>query len=134
MPAVPTIDDDDDRVDFDNEEEEEAVLQKRGERGRDKAARKVSQRSYTHCTKWCPANKFKCTGRGGPDKCDLFDSFGNRRCGRCARVNAKDAGEPKTKGLNAYTCTAAKSDIDCFDPDSCEYYNNRLKDRLQNNA
>ena len=49
-------------------------------------------------------------------------------------MNAKDAGEPKTKGLNAYTCAAAKSDIDCFDLDSCEYNNNRLKDRLQSNA
>ena len=52
---------------------------------------------------------------------------------RC-QVNAKDDGEPKTKGLNPYTCAAAKSDIDCFDLDSCEYNNNKLKDRLQSNA
>ena len=71
-----------------------------------------------------------------PNKCDLFDLAGTRRCGRCARANAKDDKESKTEGLNAYTCLVATCPLTGIDLDSCldscqyyTYYNSKLKSR-----
>ena len=73
----------------------------RGQRGPDKPTTRRRPRQCDCCKKWCPEHSSKCTGRGGANKCDLFDLAGNRRCGRCARANMKDDKASKTEGLNA---------------------------------
>ena len=100
-----------------------------GERGRDKGQRKRqgTKKRCSLCSEWkAPDHMFICTGRGGPAKCDLFDSGGNRRCGRCTRAYANDKADPKTEGLHALTCVGATCDSANFD---CEHYTNRLKRR-----
>ena len=71
---------------------------------------------------------FACTGRGGSAKCDLFDDDGKRRCGRCKRAHdleKVEEGKPKTKGLNHYSCIGATCPIADFNPETCEYYDNK---------
>ena len=101
-----------------------------GKRGPDKQPRKRRQgvpKMCKLCQQWAPDHMMKCTGRGGSAKCDMFDLEGNRRCGRCIRAHAKDKSDPKTEGLNAYTCYCLGATCDFANYD-CEYYkiwNNR---------
>ena len=111
--------------------ESKSKSRKRGQRGCDKSTTR-RPRQCDRCKKWCPEHSLKCTGRGGANKCDLFDLAGTRRCGRCARANAKDKKECKTEGLNAYTCLVATCPLIGIDLDSCQYYtyyNYKLKSR-----
>ena len=98
-----------------------AVSRKRGERGIDVKNR--APRSCDRYKQFCILRIHTCTGRGGAQKCDLFDRDGKRRCGRCARANAKDG----KRGLSAYDCAAAKVSLDEWDDDMCEYYTKRGK-------
>ena len=98
----------------------------RGQRGPDKPTTRRRPRQCDSCKKWCPEHSFKCTGRGGAKKCDLFDLAGDRRCGRCARANAKGSKESETEGLDAYRCLAATCPLTDIDLDSCQYYNDWL--------
>ena len=74
------------------------------------------------CAQWAPDHMMECTGRGGSAKCDLFDSDGSRRCGRCTRAYLKDEADQKTEGLHAKTCFAATCVVTSFDPNCCEHY------------
>ncbi|EJK52264.1 hypothetical protein THAOC_28487 [Thalassiosira oceanica] len=116
--------------------ESEANQQNSGKRGPDKKARKSRQgftRTCKLCAQWAPDHMNECTGRGGSAKCDLFDSEGSRRCGRCIRAYLKDKADQKTEGLHAKTCFAATCDVNSFDPNCCEHYivdgSNRVKRR-----
>ena len=111
--------------------ESKAKSRKRGQRGPDKPTTQ-RKKQCSSCNKWYPEHRYKCTGRGGANKCDLFDLAGTRRCGLCARANAKDEKECKTEGLNAYTCLVATCPLTGIDLDSCQYYtyyNYKLKSR-----
>ena len=107
--------------------ESKAKSRKRGQRGPDKPTTCRPPKQCDSCKKWCPEHSFKCTGRGGANKCDLFDLAGTRRCGRCAKANAKDEKECKTEGLNAYVCLAATCPLTDIDLDSCQYYNKKQR-------
>ena len=108
--------------------ESEAKQRKRGQRGPDvngsREFQKRGPRKCKLCEQWLALDHMmKCPGRGGVAKCDLFDTEGKRRCGRCTRVNAKDKADPKTEGLHALTCVGATCGYANFD---CEHYTNRL--------
>ena len=109
----------------------EAVDRSRG-RGPDKNPGSRPRNTCTRCKEWCPEHMFICKGKGGADKCDLFDDDRKRRCGRCKRAHdleKVEEGQPKTKGLHLYSCLGATCPIVNLNQETCEYYDKKYRPR-----